>query len=507
MLLSMPKAKDRRRGQEAPICLVPELCVITGIDDKTRADSKIMKDLAIHTRVTPAQRIVRLKEFMESITSNRESMELLRDWKIKFGTNLVSINSRVLKPVNIYQSLNRNIRLEYDHKYEWTRSMYDSKLFSFPKQEDWVIITTQRDRRCTETLLDALMKISKKMGSELSMPRNKILDNDNITSFLDAIKTSVHEGTSIVVIVVPTNRKDRYDAIKRRCCIEIPVPSQVVMSRTLSRSDRIMSVAAKIMIQMTCKNGGAPWYTFNPISELMVIGADTYHDSSKRGRSVGAFVATMNETLTKYYCISSFQTSHEELQNNLHRFMVEALKSYYRCNGSLPKTIIIYRDGVGDGQLDAVFRHEVSQIISSFTEVNFGNVGAYDPRLAIIVVKKKIGSRFMLRTKDGYTNPTPGTVIDSEVTHPKWYDFYLVSQYVYQGTVSPTHFNVIYDSTTLTPAKMQTMAFKLCHMYYNWSGTIRTPAPCQYAHKLAYLVGQSLHQNPSVSLSNRLYFL
>ena len=31
MLLSMPKARDRRRGQEGPLCLLPELCSLTGL--------------------------------------------------------------------------------------------------------------------------------------------------------------------------------------------------------------------------------------------------------------------------------------------------------------------------------------------------------------------------------------------------------------------------------------------------------------------------------------------
>ena len=31
----------------------------------------------------------------------------------------------------------------------------------------------------------------------------------------------------------------------------------------------------------------------------MVIGIDTYHDSSAKGRSVGGFVASVNQTLTK----------------------------------------------------------------------------------------------------------------------------------------------------------------------------------------------------------------
>ena len=40
-----------------------------------------------------------------------------------------------------------------------------------------------------------------------------------------------------------------------------------------------------------------------------------------------------------------------------------------------------------------------------------------------------------------------------------------------------------------------------------FQGTIRVPAPCQYAHKLAFLVGQSIHKDPALELSNRLYFL
>jgi len=55
------------------------------------------------------------------------------------------------------------------------------------------------------------------------------------------------------------------------------------------------------------------------------------------------------------------------------------------------------------------------------------------------------------------------------------YDFYLVSQHVTKGTVTPTHYNVIVDTlneTTavkITPAILQKLTYKLTHMYYNWS--------------------------------------
>jgi len=31
LLLSMPKARDRRRGQDTPLCFLPELCYLTGL--------------------------------------------------------------------------------------------------------------------------------------------------------------------------------------------------------------------------------------------------------------------------------------------------------------------------------------------------------------------------------------------------------------------------------------------------------------------------------------------
>jgi len=48
----------------------------------------------------------------------------------------------------------------------------------------------------------------------------------------------------------------------------------------------------------------------------------------------------------------------------------------------------------------------------------------------------------------------------------------LVSQHVRQGTVTPTHYQVIEDTLGLPPDIMQRLTFKLTHMYYNWSVSI-----------------------------------
>ncbi|EDO28197.1 predicted protein, partial [Nematostella vectensis] len=69
----------------------------------------------------------------------------------------------------------------------------------------------------------------------------------------------------IVVTIVPSNRKDRYDSIKKLCCLEKGVPSQVVVSRTLSKKQMLMSVCTKIGIQLNCKLGGEAWAVDIPV--------------------------------------------------------------------------------------------------------------------------------------------------------------------------------------------------------------------------------------------------
>lgn len=57
------------------------------------------------------------------------------------------------------------------------------------------------------------------------------------------------------------------------------------------------------------------------------------------------------------------------------------------------------------------------------------------------------------------------------------YDFFIVSQAVRSGSVSPTHYNVIYDSSGLKPDHIQRLTYKLCHVYYNWPVSLRARLP------------------------------
>ena len=85
-------------------------------------------------------------------------------------------------------------------------------------------------------------------------------------------------------------------------------------------------------------------------------------------------------------------------------------------------------------------------------------------------------------------NPGPGTIVDHSVTARHHFDFYLVSQHVNQGTVSPTHYIVLRDGGQWPPDALQKISYKACHLYYNWCGTVRVPAPVQVSERRRGLV-------------------
>ncbi|XP_038559676.1 piwi-like protein 1 [Micropterus salmoides] len=483
-----------------PAMLIPELCYLTGLTDKMRADFNIMRDLSGHTRLTPEQREGRLNRFVTNIRKNAEAQAELDKWGLNFDEKLLNFTGRVLPGEKIFQGPR-----SYDYNpmsADWSREMRGVPLISSYPLTNWLMFHTRRNGNEAQSLLQTLNKVSGPLG--IRIQRAVMIEyEDHQESLLRALQHNVGPQTQMVVVVLPNNRKDKYDSVKKYLCVDCPTPSQCVISRTLSRPQALMTVATKIALQMACKMGGELWSVEIPLKQLMIVGIDCYHDSAAGKRSIGALVASLNQSMSRWFSRCVLQHRGQEIMDGLKKALSAALKDYLKINGCLPSRIIVYRDGVGDGQLHSVVNYEVSQIMDSIKSMGED----YSPKLSVVVVKKRISSRFFAHMQGKVTNPPPGTVVDSEVTRPEWYDFFIVSQAVRSGSVSPTHYNVVYDTSGLKPDHMQRLTYKLCHMYYNWQGIIRVPAPCQYAHKLAFLVGQSIHKEPNIKLDDFLYYL
>ena len=73
---------------------------------------------------------------------------------------------------------------------------------------------------------------------------------------------------------------------------------QVLVTKNLNPK-KAMSVVTKVVLQMNAKLGGELWSVHIPMKKVMYVGIDTYHDSGSQ-KSVGGFVASMNDLCTRY---------------------------------------------------------------------------------------------------------------------------------------------------------------------------------------------------------------
>lgn len=504
LLIHRPKKKQRGKKEESGkevdemVCLVPELCAMTGLTDAARSDFKVMKDLAIHTRVPPEKRAESFRKFIQRLNTTKEASELLQSWGLILDSQMLDLQGRRLPPEKI---LFKNSSIVANMEADWSRECLKEHVISAVSLLDWAVLFVKKDQGKATDFVNMLSKVCPPIGMEVQEPKMVEVVNDRTESYLRALRELIAPRLQMVVIVFPTSRDDRYSAVKKLCCIESPIPSQVLIARTITQQQKLRSVTQKVALQMNAKLGGELWAVEIPLKSCMVIGIDVYHDKSYGNKSIAGFVASTNPSFTRWYSRTAMQEQSQELIHELKLCMQAALKKYNEVNQSLPERIIVFRDGVGEGREEYVSEFEVPQFNSCFSI--FGD--NYSPKLAVVVVQKRISTRIFGRSGNGYENPPPGVIVDHTVT--KSYDFYLVSQHVRQGTVSPTYYRVIYDKSGLKPDHLQRLTYKLTHMYYNWPGTIRTPAPCNYAHKLAFLVGKSLHRDPAHELSDRLFFL
>lgn len=101
---------------------------------------------------------------------------------------------------------------------------------------------------------------------------------------------------------------------------------------------------------------------------------------------------------------------------------------------------------------------EIPHLTESFKK--FKN---YSPKLAVIIVKKRISAKFF---EKNLSNVPPGSVIDKHIVPSNAYSFYLVAQSVTQGSATPTHYQVLVDNTGLTADHLQMLTYSNYSLFF-----------------------------------------
>ena len=186
-----------------------------------------------------------------------------------------------------------------------------------------------------------------------------------------------------------------------------------------------------------------------------------------------------------------------------------AVEAYKAHHGECPKRLVILRNGVGDSQFLEVGGKEVKAINDKLQQL------CPDTKMCFLLTFKNTKARIFKTTGNDLhlENPIPGTVIDGQgISNSNgFYEFLLVPQNVRQGCSTPIKIVCLHNQVEgLCARSLHYLTFHLCHSFFNWFGTIKMPAPTEYAGRMAKFIGDHRTDYPILpqeGLSSGFYYL
>ena len=164
-------------------------------------------------------------------------------------------------------------------------------------------------------------------------------------------------------------------------------------------------------------------------------------------------------------------------------------KGFYVATKQKPARVIVYRDGVSNGQFQAVLQKEMKAIIEVCRELPGDE---HRPPITFVTVQKRHDSRLFPKQVtidhkgNEKQNPIAGTVVDSVMTGPRVWNFFLASHEGIQGTSKPAHYSVLCDENGFSNDQLQSLTYYLCHLYGKCPRAVSLPSPVYYAHHVAF---------------------
>lgn len=254
LLLSRAKVRSTtEKGLERTLYLVPEFCCMTGLSEKMRNDFKVMREVATLTRHSPMQRHSAITKFVRNVKQNETAMKILHGWGLIIKDRPNPLNGRVLNPPMLHFNKASKGTAEGG---DWNRSLGLKPLLTAVNIEKWVLIYTDKCRLAADKFNKTFQQTGERMGMQVKPPLLKKVENEKVDTYLLELRSCISTNISLVVAIFPQQRSDRYAGLKKLCCVEFPVPSQVVIAKTLENERRLASVVQKIAMQINVKLGG-----------------------------------------------------------------------------------------------------------------------------------------------------------------------------------------------------------------------------------------------------------
>uniref|UniRef100_A0A673AZA5 Protein argonaute-4 n=1 Tax=Sphaeramia orbicularis TaxID=375764 RepID=A0A673AZA5_9TELE len=361
----------------------------------------------------------------------------------------------------------------------------------------WAVACFAPQKQCREDLLksftDQLRKISKDAGMPIQGQPcfcKYAQGADSVEPMFKHLKMS-YVGLQLIVVILP-GKTPVYAEVKRVGDTLLGMATQCVQVKNVVKTSP--QTLSNLCLKINAKLGGinnvlVPHQRPSVFQQPVIfLGADVTHPPAGDGKkpSIAAVVGSMDGHPSRYCATVRVQTSRQEVIQDLTNMVRELLIQFYKSTRFKPTRIIYYRGGVSEGQMKQVAWPELIAIRKACISLEED----YRPGITYIVVQKRHHTRLFCSDKAervGKSGNVPaGTTVDSTITHPSEFDFYLCSHAGIQGTSRPSHYHVLWDDNCFTADELQLLTYQLCHTYVRCTRSVSIPAPAYYARLVAF---------------------
>ncbi|TDL22764.1 Piwi-domain-containing protein [Rickenella mellea] len=292
-----------------------------------------------------------------------------------------------------------------------------------------------------------------------------------------------HIRPSIIIIILPDSAAEIRRAVKQWGDITRDTPTQCVKIGKLPGNDQYLNnLAMKINVKLGGINAIPQSANLEGFMKTgLIVGADVTHPGPGLLRpSVAGLVSSIDAFAIRYAAECSVQPPRVEVIVSLKEMMIKAILGSH----AIPSRILFFRDGLSEGEYGRVALDEISQIHAASKEVwTEKKLSVPLPKITFVVVGKRHHVRFFPHSNQGDNtgNCPAGLVVDSDITSPFVFDYFLQSHSGLLGTSRPSHYIVIKDENGFTADSLQEMSYTLCHSYARATRSVSIPAPVYYA--------------------------
>lgn len=235
--------------------------------------------------------------------------------------------------------------------------------------------------------------------------------------------------------------------------------------------------------QIIHKCGGAIWWVSIPRSlpmPAMFVGVDVFHaprrydpqTKTKVGKSSCAAIIVQvvrshdPGSKIEFYSQAFKRGTGEEY--NLGPAVEETVKTGLKNIGVKPKSVVVWRDGVGDTSLEKTSKEEIAALRRALKS---GPKAAPVP-LAYLFCQKRIAVKFLAQSGGYVSGPPTGTLIVG-LEDLQFRTFYITGTAPKYATPKPVRYIIAQRDNALANVPMTDLTWALCHSYLNWTGPIK----------------------------------